>query len=86
MKKIKLNAKIYDKESILYVLNLYDTTYEIDFKNNYYIITFEEDLDKEDISLLRKKINSTQLRKDIANSNKKIREYIIATALGFPEE
>ena len=86
MKKIKLNAKIYDKESILYVLNLYDINYEIDFKNEYFIIEFEEEIDKDDIKTLKKKIDATQLRKDIANSNKKIREYIIATALGFPEE
>ena len=86
MTVLTFDTNIYDKEVLLYVLNQYDIDYKISFNNNNFEISFKEDLDEEDIKILNKKINDNQLRKDIANSNKKIREYIIATALWFPEE
>lgn len=70
----------------MYVLSLYDIEYDIKFNENNFEIHFQEELDNKDISILKEKITENQLRKDISTSNKKIREYIIATALGFPEE
>ena len=87
MKKIKLDAHIYDKDCILYVLNLYDEIdFDIIFKDNTYYIKIKNNISTDEIKELKNEIDSVQLRKDIANSNKKIREYIIATALGFPEK
>ena len=83
---LTFSAEIYDKEVILYVLSMYDIDYNISFQDNNFEIKFNEDLNSEDIKKLKKQIDKAQLRKDIANSNKKIREYIIATALWFPEE
>jgi His-Xaa-Ser system protein HxsD len=81
MTVLTFDANIYDKEVLLYVLNQYDIDYDIKFNENNFNIHFSMDLDENDIKLIKKKINDNQLRKDIANSNKKIREYIIATAL-----
>jgi len=86
MTTLKFNSEIYEKEAILYTLNQYDIDYDIQFKNNNFEILINEEISLEDKKEIKKKINSNQLRKDIANSNKKIREYIIATALWFPEE
>jgi len=81
MTTLKFNSEIYEKEAILYTLNQYDIDYDIQFKNNNFEILINEEISLEDKKEIKKKINSNQLRKDIANSNKKIREYIIATAL-----
>jgi len=86
MSKIKFDANIYDKEVLLYVLNMYDINYEIKFNDNSFEVIIEEKIENDGIKEIKKKVNENQLRKDISNSNKKIREYIIATALWFPEE
>jgi len=86
MTVLTFDANIFDKEVLLYVLSLYDIEYDIKFNENNFEIHFQEELDNKDISILKEKITENQLRKDISTSNKKIREYIIATALGFPEE
>lgn len=78
-------ANIYDKEILLYVLSMYDIDYSIEFQDNNFIIIFNETIEKKDLQKIKKQIDKAQLRKDIANSNKKIREYIIATALWMPE-
>jgi len=81
MSKIKFDANIYDKEVLLYVLNMYDINYEIKFNDNSFEVIIEEKIENDGIKEIKKKVNENQLRKDISNSNKKIREYIIATAL-----
>ena len=70
---------------ILYTLWIYDKQYDIKFNNNMFEVIFENKLTKDEIDEIKKKVNENQLRKDIATENKKIREYIIAAALWFPE-
>lgn len=82
---LTFQANIYDKEILLYVLSMYDIDYSIEFQDNNFIIIFNEIIEKKDLQKIKKQIDKAQLRKDIANSNKKIREYIIATALWMPE-
>lgn len=83
--KISLDANIYDKDVILFVLSDYDIDFDIKFNDNQRIITFRK-VNTDLINQIKKEINEQQLRKDIAIQNKKIRETIISTALALPEE
>lgn len=70
----------------MYVITKYDTDFDIKFKdNNWCIKNWWEIISKDIVKNIKKEINENQLRKDIASSNKKIREEIISTALSMPE-
>ena len=83
--KISLDANVYDKDVILFVLTNYDIEYNIIFNNNQREIQFSKNIDSNIIAEIKQKINEQQLRKDIALQNRKIRESIIAAALSLPE-
>ena len=82
--KISLDANIYDKDVILFVLTNYDIDFDIKFNQDKREIVFKN-VSSWIIEKIKKQIDEQQLRKDIAIQNKKIREAIITAALSFPE-
>lgn len=85
METIKFNNKIFDKETLLFVMNVSDYDYDLEYEKWYYMLYINEKITESELKEIKREIQDQQLRKDIAKKNKKLREYIVSTALSIPK-
>lgn len=82
-KEIKIIKSLYQKEAILYTINLYleEKDYEIEENEKYFLIKLKN-INENEVKFFKKELNFNNLRFQIADNNKELRKIIISKALG----